>query len=182
MRGARRKGGRAAVVGGVVLGVLAGFGGVGQAASGGERGPVVTHPGSVPFEYAAGDVCAFPARAEFPVSDLTLRTWNDAEGRPRYAVESGALVLRATNLRTGKSVDRDVSGTAVMRYAPGRPGTFVMSGYGWATGFHGGDRPAHRWIVARDRMSVSFTDEGGRNTRRLLALGGRYEDLCRTLA
>ncbi|MFI0738365.1 hypothetical protein ACH4PU_09755 [Streptomyces sp. NPDC021100] len=170
------------MVGGVVLGVLAGFGGVGQAAAGGGRGPVVTHPGSVPFAYAAGDVCSFPARAEFPVSDLTVKTWNDAEGNPRYAVESGALALRATSLRTGKSVDRDVSGTAVMRYAPGRPGTFVMSGYGWATGFQGGDRPAHRWIVARDHMSVLFGDENGRNTKRLLALSGRYEDLCRTLA
>ncbi|KUJ64558.1 hypothetical protein ACZ90_58500 [Streptomyces albus subsp. albus] len=144
------------------------------------HGPVVTHPSSAPYEYPAGEVCPFAARAEFPVSDLTLRTWTDRDGKPVFAVESGALVLRATNLETGRTVERDVSGTATIDYSD--PSGFVMSGNDWATGFHTGDNPAHRWIVAHDYMSVRISTESGHTTKRLLALYGAYEDLCATLS
>ncbi len=180
--GWKRRSGSAAAV---ALAVVAATGGAAQArpvpVERGAGGPVVTHPASVPYEYPAGEVCDFPARAEFPVSDLTLRTWVDGNGTPVFAIESGALVLRATNLRTGATVDRDVSGTAVIAYSP-HADAYVMSGNDWATGFHTGDEPAHRWIVAHDHMSVRVTTTAGRTTKQLLALRGAYEDLCATLA
>ncbi|MFC0599356.1 hypothetical protein [Streptomyces palmae] len=146
----------------------------------GLQGPVVTHPASSTYEYPAGEVCPFAARAEFPVSDLTLKTWTDRDGDPVFAVESGALVLRATNLETGRSVERDASGTGTLVYSD--PSTYVLSGNDWVAGFHTGDSPEHRWIVASDFMSVRISTTSGHTTRQLLGLRGAYEDLCETLA
>jgi hypothetical protein len=147
----------------------------------GLQGPVVTHPVQESFDYPAGEVCAFPSHAEFPVSDLTTRTWTDAAGTPVIAVESGPLTMRVTNLTTGKTVDRDISGTGVITYPD--PDSFVLSGNDWSAGFHTADRPVHnQWIVAGTYMSVKITTTAGKTTRALLALRGPYEDLCKTLA
>ncbi|MER0244662.1 hypothetical protein AAHZ94_22255 [Streptomyces sp. HSW2009] len=152
----------------------------------GLEGPIVTHPASQPFEYRAGEVCPFRARAEFPVSELRLRTWTDKEGRPVFAIEDGPLVLRAINLDTGKSVEREVSGTATITY-PEYPSSdvYVMSGDNWAAGFHHHDRPASKWLVSRGYMSVRLdpaAEATGGISKQLLALYGPYEDLCTTLA
>ncbi|WP_405161989.1 hypothetical protein OG203_37660 [Nocardia sp. NBC_01499] len=147
--------------------------------------PVVTHPQEVPFEYRAGEVCAFPAHVEFPVSDLTQRTWYDDQGRPLFATETGALVLRATNLATGRTVDRDISGDGTLVYPTRDPGDFVLSGGDWSAGMHGTDSPAsaqHHWYISRGFMSVRVTSKGGQTTRQLLALVGPYEDLCAALS
>ncbi|MFG1805218.1 hypothetical protein [Streptomyces sp. NPDC049040] len=146
----------------------------------GLRGPVVTHPVQESFGYPAGEVCAFPSHADFPVSDLTTRTWTDAAGRPVFAVESGPLVMRVTNLATGKSVERDISGTGVITYPD--PDSFILSGNDWSAGFHTGDHPHNQWIVAGPFMSVEISTAAGRSSRTLLALAGPYEDLCKTLA
>ncbi|MFE6776446.1 hypothetical protein [Streptomyces sp. NPDC057702] len=152
----------------------------------GPEGPVVTHPESRPYDYPAGEVCPFRARAEFPVSDLRLRTWTDGAGRPVFAVEDGPLVLRATNLDTGTSVEREVSGTATIGYPEyPRSDVYVMGGDNWATGFHTHDQPGGRWIISRGYMAVEIrpaTDGSAGTAKRLLALYGPYEDLCATLA
>lgn len=130
---------------------------------------------------ADGEVCAFPSHADFPVGDLTLTTWVDEAGDPVFAIESEPLVMRVTNLTTGKMVERDISGTGVITYPD--PNSFVLSGNDWAAGFHTSDRPAHNeWIVTRGYMSVKITTVGGNRTRTLLALHGPSEDLCQTLS
>ncbi|WP_329177243.1 hypothetical protein [Streptomyces sp. NBC_01477] len=146
----------------------------------GLRGPVVTHPVQEPFDYAAGVVCAFPSRADFPVSDLTIRTWSDAAGNPVVAVETGPLIMRVTNLTTGRSVQRDISGSGVLTYPD--PDSYILSGNDWSAGFHTGDRPQNRWIVASTFMSVRISTVAGKTSKTLLALAGPYEDLCKTLA
>ncbi|WP_217197162.1 hypothetical protein [Streptomyces buecherae] len=201
MRKAFRRGGHGAAAVALAAALTAGAAGTAGAAdadrtprhgapdgarTAGLQGPVVTHPESRPYEYPAGEVCPFRARAEFPVSDLRLRTWTDGAGRPVFAVEDGPLVLRATNLDTGKTVEREVSGTATITYpAYPRSDVYVMSGDNWATGFHAHDQPAGRWLVSRGYMSVRISpaDEGTAGTaKKLLALYGPYEDLCATLA
>jgi hypothetical protein len=150
----------------------------------GLQGPVVTHPGSASFDYPAGEVCAFPSHTDFPVSDLTTRTWTDAAGNPVFAVETGPLLMKVTNLDTGESVTRDISGTGVITY-PDYPSadTYVLSGNDWSAAFHTADRPAHNtWIVASTFMSVKVSTADGKVTRQLLGLSGPYEDLCKTLA
>ncbi len=143
--------------------------------------PVVTHPVEEPFDYPAGEVCPFPSHADFPVSDLTQRTWYDAAGNPVFAVDSGPLVIRVTNLATGRTIERDISGSGTVTYPD--PDSFVLSGGDWSAGFHTSDTPVHNhWIVSRGYMSVRITTTAGVTSRTLLALRGPYEDLCRTLA
>jgi hypothetical protein len=143
--------------------------------------PVVTHPVEQSFNYTAGEVCAFPAHVDFPVSDLTLRTWADSSGKPVFSIESGPLVMGVTNLANGKTVQRDISGTGTLTYPD--PNSFILSGDNWSAGFHTTDRPMHNhWIVAYGYMSVKVTTVNGQTSRTLLALHGPYEDLCKTLA
>ena len=92
----------------------------------GAHGPIVTHPTESPVDYPAGEVCAFPSHTDFPVDDLTLKTWVDAAGDPVFAEESGPLIQRSTNLDTGKTVERDISGSGVITYPDAD--SFVLSG------------------------------------------------------
>jgi hypothetical protein len=146
----------------------------------GVHGPVVTHPVQEPVDYPAGEVCPFAAHADFPVNDLTLRTWYDDAGNPVFATESGPLVMDVTNLATGRSLTRDISGSGTITYLDAD--SYILSGGDWGVGFHTADRPVHnRWIISRGSMSVQITTEDGTTTRRLLDLRGPYEDLCETL-
>jgi hypothetical protein len=163
-----------------------GTGGVsepGGGTGGGLHGPVVTHPQQKPVDYPAGEVCSFAAHADFPVADLTLRTWYDDERRPVFGVESGALVMRVTNLDTGRTVTRDLSGTGTLTYPGSDPDSHILGGGDWGVGLHTSDRPVHnKWLISRGHMSVQITTEGGETKRRLLSLLGPYENLCETLA
>jgi hypothetical protein len=145
-------------------------------------GPVVTHPVQGSVSYAAGEMCSFPARADFPVSDLTEKTWYDRAGDPVFSTESGPLIMRATNLATGRSVLRDVSGSGIATYPDAD--SFILSGNDWSAGFHTTDRPVHNaWIVAYGYMSVKVTTApDGTTSRTLLALHGPHENLCDTLS
>jgi hypothetical protein len=114
------------------------------------------------------------------VNDLTLRTWYDDEGRPVFATESGPLVMDVTNLATGRTVTRDISGSGTITYLD--DGSYILSGGDWGAGFHTADRPVHnKWIISRGSMSVQIATENGTTSRRLLDLRGPYEDLCKTL-
>lgn len=146
----------------------------------GLHGPVVTHPVQEPFSYAAGAVCAFPSTAEFPVSDLTTSTWTDDSGNPVFAIESGPLIMKVTNLTTGKSIERDISGTGVITYPDAN--SFILSGNDWSAGFHSNSHPHNQWIVASTFMSVKVSTVAGTTTSTLLALVGPYEDICKTLS
>lgn len=132
-----------------------------------------------PFDYVAGDVCAFPVHAEFPVDEQRALTRTTAGGTT-YQVVTGRLVGVVTNTATGRSVRRDLSGVGLSRATP--DGAFQLAVQGAALiGFHGGDRPAHQLEVngANSSVVVSFTATGQR-TR--VVQHGPYEDLCRTLS
>ncbi|MGW5354571.1 hypothetical protein ACWERV_29145 [Streptomyces sp. NPDC004031] len=147
----------------------------------GLQGPVVTHPDESPRDYPAGEVCAFPTHTEFPVSDLRMRTWTDSAGTPVFSIEDGPLLMKVTNLDSGESIVRDISGTGVITYPT--PDSYVLSGNDWSAGFHTTDRPVHnKWIVASTFMSVKVTTVGGTTSRELLALSGPSEDICTTLS
>ncbi|WP_225730729.1 MULTISPECIES: hypothetical protein [unclassified Nocardia] len=167
------------------LAIIAAAGAFAGPAEADTGGPVVTHPGSTPFDYPAGEVCAFPAHVEFPVSDLTEQVWYDGAGRPLFGTETGALVIRITNTDTGRTVDRNISGDGTLVYPTLDQDDFVLSGGDWSAGFHGSDSPAsarHHWYISHGFMSVRVTRQGGQITRQLLALVGPYEDICEVLA
>ena len=153
--------------------------GTGAPSLDGLHGPVVTHPVQPDLDYARGEVCAFPTHAKTLVSDMTTKTWTNDAGDPVYSVTSGPLVMRMTNLDTGKSVTRDISGTGSTTYLD--ENREISSGGDWGAPFHSGDDPANKWLISRDFMSVLYTKDGDTKKRKLLALEGRYEDLCRTL-
>jgi hypothetical protein len=149
----------------------------------GALGPIVTHLVQESFGYPAGEVCSFPSHSDFPVQDLTLKTWTDTAGNPVFATETGPLYMRTTNLDTGWSVLSDISGSGVITY-PDYPdtSTYVLSGNDWAAGFHTTDSPVHNhWIVAHGYMSVKISTVDGVSSRTLLALHGPYTDLCKVL-
>lgn len=110
-----------------------------------------------------------------------MKTWNDKAGNPVFSLESGPLVMRVTNLATGESVVRDISGSGTVVYPDAN--SFILSGGDWSASFHTNDRPAHnRWIITRGFMSVKVSTVDGVSSRQLLALRGPFEDLCMTLA
>ncbi|MDJ1131824.1 hypothetical protein [Streptomyces iconiensis] len=149
----------------------------------GWHGPVVTHPAQPNVDSPRGAVCPFPVKGRFPVVDMTQKTWFNDAGDPVYAIVSGPLVMDATNLDTGKTVRRDISGTGTLSYPEPGSDTHILSGGDWGTLLHTGDRPVHnKWLISRGFMAVKYTESGGTTQRELLALEGRYEDLCRTLA
>lgn len=149
----------------------------------GWHGPVVTRPAQPDIDYPRGEVCPFPVKARFPVVDMTQKTWTDDDGNPVFAIVSGPLVVDATNLDTGKTVRRDISGTGTYSYPEPGTSTRILSGGDWAVGFRSADRPVHnKWLISRGFMSVRVTESNGTTQRELLELDGRYEDLCKTLA
>ncbi|GAA2074444.1 hypothetical protein GCM10009801_28380 [Streptomyces albiaxialis] len=149
------------------------------AAGGGMHGPVVTHPEQSEITTKRGEVCPFPTHADFPVADLKLRTWSNDAGDPVFAIESGPLVMRVTNLDTGRTIKRDISGTGTHTYPD--KNTSVLSGADWGTLLRKDDKPAHKWLISRGFMSVEYTTAGDKSTKRVIALDGDYEDLCETL-
>ncbi|MFI8849739.1 hypothetical protein ACIGW3_05990 [Streptomyces sp. NPDC053499] len=152
-------------------------------ATGGWHGPVVTRPGQPEIDYPRGEVCPFPTHATFPVVDMVQKTWTNDAGDPVYAVISGPLVMKVTNEDTGKTVRRDLSGTGTLTYPEPGSDTHVLSGGDWGVGLHTTDRPVHnKWLISRGFMAVRITEGPHGTSRQLLALEGRYEDLCETLA
>lgn len=149
----------------------------------GWHGPVVTHPGQPDLDIPRGEVCPFPVKARFPVVDMTTKTWTDDKGNPVFAITSGPLVMDATNVDTGRTVRRDISGTGPTVYPEPGSSTHISSGGDWGVLFHTSDRPVHnKWLISRGFMSVRVSEPNGATHRELLDLQGPYEDLCKTLA
>ncbi|MFG3252409.1 hypothetical protein [Streptomyces sp. NPDC048172] len=149
------------------------------AAASGMHGPVVTHPEQSEITTKRGEVCPFPTHATFPVADLTLKTWSNDAGDPVFAIESGPLVMRVKNLDTGKTITRDISGQGTHTYPD--KNTTVWAGPDWGVLLRKGDQPANKWLISRGFMAVESTKDGDRTTKRVIALDGDYEDICKTL-
>lgn len=132
-----------------------------------------------PFLLPAGEVCSFPVAGEFPVNEQRALAVRNPDGSTRFEYITGRLVGRFTNVTTGETVDRELSGSGAFSYRP--DGSFQLVVFGGAlVGFHGGDSPANLLQVngPRSVLVVDFAADG-RRTRS--AQVGPYEDLCVTL-
>jgi hypothetical protein len=152
------------------------------AAKGGDRHVVSvewdTSVPADPFDYPPGEVCVFPMHVEFPVNGMRDLITRYSDGS-RTEFITGPLRGRYTNLTTGRTIERDLSGDGVLEFRP--DGGFLLSVVGGAgIGFHGDDNPAHVYQVngPRSVVVVDLPVEGAHT--RLLQVGP-YEDLCRTL-
>jgi hypothetical protein len=131
-----------------------------------------------PFDQT--DVCPFPIHGDVVRDEEEVRTDTTyPDGSPRKEEFRGPLVLRLTNTATGRSVVRDVSGYAVLRFAPHGGSTWSFDG-GASIGVHAGNRatPPGSYIV-HGRFTLRIAADG---TRDLRARHASVEDLCTTLA
>lgn len=136
---------------------------------------------TAPFQLAAGVRCPF-ALSGTPVRDRerirTLATFED--GKPRIQEVDGPLVVRYTNVDTGRSVRRNLTGRALVTY--GGDGSFVETlehGH-FAVGLSATDPGGPGFFVLTGSgFSLAVAADGSR----ILSLGtGRVENLCTTLA
>jgi hypothetical protein len=132
------------------------------------------------FTQPAGDVCPFALRGDV-VKDhelfRTLQTYPD--GSPREQEFVGPLVVRFTNLSSGASVERNLTGTAYFFFEP--DGTIEGHGLGHlAIGVHAVNTspPAGEYFLTGSFNFVVRPD----GTRDFTVQGGTVENLCETLA
>lgn len=136
---------------------------------------------SEPFTDAAGDVCPFAVHGDIVEDHELVRTLQtNPDGSPSEQEFVGPLVIRFTNLSTGASVERNLTGTGFFFYAP--DGTITGNGRGHiAIGIHTASNPPSRageWVLT-GRFSFVLGADG---TRTFELQGGTAENLCDTLA
>jgi hypothetical protein len=131
-----------------------------------------------PFGYPPGEVCPFATRVSFPVNEQRGIRTRYSDGSSTEFI-TGRLRGRYTNVETGRTVERELSGDGVLEYRP--DGGLLISVIGGAgLGFHFDDNPPGVLQVNGPRSAVVVDiPAGGPNTR--LLQRGPYEDLCRTL-
>ena len=72
-----------------------------------------------PFTLPAGEVCPFAVHGEYPINEQRGYTYTESDGTVDELVV-GRLVGVFTNVATGKTVRRDLSGKGLLPYLPGR--------------------------------------------------------------
>lgn len=78
-------------------------------------------------DYAAGDVCSFELKMDFPTQGVEQRivaTYPD--GSPRQTDFRGPLIARYTNAATGAHVDEDLSGKGTLYNFPDKSRLWVI--------------------------------------------------------
>jgi len=81
-----------------------------------------------PTDYAAGELCSYAVRVEFPINNeygITFAPQNDGSQR---MIVTGRLVAMVTNLETGESITLNASGPGTFWFAP--DGTLAIDGGG----------------------------------------------------
>jgi hypothetical protein len=133
------------------------------------------------FTAAAGTRCSFTLQGDV-VSDheqiRTLETYPD--GSPKTQEVVGQLVVRYTNLDTGESVERNLTGTGIVEY--GTDGSFVLrlQGGHMAVGLAPGDTDGPAFLIFTGAgHQVFFATDGSRH---VTYGSGPVEDICETLA
>ncbi len=130
--------------------------------------------------FTSTDVCPFTLTGE-PVRDEEEVRTDSAypDGSPKVQEFRGPLVLRLTNTSNGKSVIRDVSGYARIRYGQDGGSVWRFDG-GGSISIHIGNPtfPAGSYII-HGRFTLVLNPDG---TRDLPHLHAKVENLCQTLA
>lgn len=126
------------------------------------------------------NVCPFTVHGDIVEDEEETRV--DAaypDGSPKVQELRGPLVIRFTNTASGRSAVRDVSGYALLRFAPDGSSTWFFDG-GASIGVHAGNRttPPGSYIL-HGRFTLRIAADGTRTIRRVHASA---EDLCATLA
>jgi hypothetical protein len=126
----------------------------------------------------AGVVCPFAVSAEPVHEDLAVRYHYDDTGAVDAYEVKGPLVARITNLDTGTSVDRSLSGFASVVPHPDGSYDAVFEG-GLLLLLGSGDSPSSELLLLTGRTVLHGSATG---VKTVVATSGASEDLCQTLA
>jgi hypothetical protein len=161
--------------------VLVGMSGVPAAAA-----PGGVHPGpwqpfrATDFTAPAGRYCDFDLQVTAVQDEEEVRV--DArypDGAIRLNEYRGALVSRFTNLATGESVVRDLSGRGFEERYPDGTTLRSLTGIGpFGFGFRDGDGYPKGYYRLAGLHSVVLTEDGGRT---MAVDAGPAENMCETL-
>lgn len=134
-----------------------------------------------PFEVAAGTRCPFTLRGDVVKDREEIRTFATfPDGSPSVQVIRGPLVMRFTNVESGESVVRDLTGTAALVYEPDGSFTLILVHGHFAAGLGPNDQGGPAFLLFTGTgHAVRFDADGSRT----VVYGvGPVEDLCQTLA
>jgi hypothetical protein len=131
-----------------------------------------------PVSLAAGAVCPFAVSADPVHQNLAVRYHYDASGAVDAYQFKGSLAARITNLDTGTSVVRSLSGFGTV--TPHADGSYdaVFEG-GLLLLLGSGDSPSSELLLLTGRTDLHGSPTG---VKTVVAASGASEDLCRTLA
>ena len=133
-----------------------------------------------PFTQPAGAVCPFALHGDIVTDHVLVRTLQTyPDGSAEEQEFAGPLVIRFTNLSTGASVERNLTGIAYFFYEP--DGTIEGHGLGHiAIGIHAVNTspPPGEYVITGSYTFVLRPD----GTRDFTVQGGTVENLCDTLA
>jgi hypothetical protein len=132
------------------------------------------------FEAPAGTRCEFTLRGEVLSGKERIRTLETyPDGSPRVQEIVGQLVVRYTNVETGESVDRNLTGTAYAIYEPDGSFTLSLVGGHMSVGFAATDEEGPSFLIFSGAgHEVYFATDGSRT----VTFGdGPVEDVCETL-
>ena len=137
------------------------------------RGSAIGKPtrSPVPFEtieFPAGEFCSFPVLLEFPAAQIIAKTFPPKPNGDVVEIQTGRVIARYTNLSTGTSITRNISGPvrftfhadgSVTLELPGPQGFFNSINYG--------------------RIVIEFSPDG---MGTIIKQTGHAEDICAALA
>ena len=135
---------------------------------------------SEPFTDAAGEVCPFAVRGDVVSDHELMRTLASyPDGSPQEQEFVGPLLIKYTNLTTGASVERNLTGTGYFFFDP--DGTIRGHGLGHiGIAVHTGNvAPPPGEYVLTGSFDFVLNSDG---TRSFDVQGGTVENLCTTLA
>lgn len=131
-----------------------------------------------PFTSPAGQLCDFTLHAD-PVADeeMVATVARFPDGSPKVEAYKGKLVVRYTNVETGATTDKDLSGNAVVRYFEN--GAYTMYMYGpVGVGFRETDRyPKGMYVFDGFHVVHTGADPADRD-RQVVVDGGTEHDIC----
>jgi hypothetical protein len=134
-----------------------------------------------PFEAAAGTRCPFTLRGDVVEDQEEIRTFASfPDGSPRLQAIRGPLVMRFTNVESGESVVRDLTGLGILIYKRDGSFTLLLANGSFAVGLSPTDEGGPAFLVfSGTGHSVRFDADGSRHVRYGI---GPVENLCETLA
>jgi hypothetical protein len=133
-----------------------------------------------PFNLAAGEVCSFELQGDIVYDhEFTRVVETFPDGSPKVQEFQGALGVHFTNVDTGESTQRDVSGTLRATFHEEGGVDFQFQGNGLAAIPAGNPTyPPGVYVVSGSVLFVVHAD----GSREFTTVNGTLENMCQTLA